>query len=75
MTWLVSNRLDLFIGVTASYGLGLIYPSTIAQDSLLFAVIIGLVIQRQIAAVITSIIAHNGSAITYIHYVYAFFNE
>lgn len=61
---LIRYSLDLLKSIAASNGLCLIDPATILENSLLFDVVIWLVIQRKIAAEITTVATHDSPTVS-----------
>lgn len=61
---LIRYSLDLLKGIATSNRLCLIDPATILKDSLLFDVVIWLVIQRKVAAEITTVTTHDSPTVS-----------
>lgn len=66
LTRLIGDRLHLSI-ILAGYGLRLVDSAAIAQDPLLLGHIVGLVIDRQVAAVVAAIVRHDGARVSHVH--------
>ena len=75
LTRLIRDGLHLAPIVGARNRLCLINATAACQNSLLFGHIVGLVIHRQIDAVVTAIIRHDSSTVSYIDHKYLFLDK
>ena len=74
LTRLVSYSLHLLV-VSTSNSLGLINSTSVCQNTLLLSWIARFVVNGQICAVVTTIIRHDSSRVTYIYHKDSLFHE
>ena len=72
---LVCDGLYLLVRISSSYCLCLIDSTSVGKDSLLFTIVVGLVIDRQIDAEVATVGAHDGSAVSNVHDVDLLFDQ